>query len=59
MVIAAAAQRNGVSPWAIGAVMFQEARNYNRDFGLYGDFDSMARAYVNATPGSAAANAAG
>jgi hypothetical protein len=57
--IAAAAQRNGVSPWAIGAVMFQEARNYNRDFGLDGDFDSKARAFVNATPGSAAATAAG
>jgi hypothetical protein len=39
--------------------MFQEARNHNRDFGLDGDFDSKAQAYVNATPGFAAATAAG
>jgi hypothetical protein len=53
-----AAKQNGVSPWAIGAVMFQEARNYNRDFGLDADFDSKASAWVNAAPNTPAATAA-
>ncbi len=54
--INAAAQASGVSPWAIGAVLFQEARNYD---GFDADFDNKARAFLATTPGTAEATAAG
>jgi hypothetical protein len=53
--IAAASQASGVSPWAIGAVLFQEARNYNS---FDADFDNKARAWLDAPPGSAQATGA-
>lgn len=54
--IDAAARASGISPYAIGAVMFQEARNYDTVDEM---FDVKARAFVQADPGSAAATAAG
>lgn len=50
--ILAAAERYGIAPEAIAAVLFQEARHYDKDGGFDSKFDNLAKKWVDAPFGS-------